>query len=431
MSSGDVNIGDFKALLKEAMGLHPSSIGDVSIERAVNHRITTLGLSSTTEYLHYVKAHCEEVHHLVEEVVVPETWFFRNDAPFKALAWFIEKYSPEKRRYLRILSLPCSTGEEPYSIAITLLEHGVSASEFTIDAVDISGKALEKARKGVYTKYSFREEGYHYQEKYFTKADDVYYLAECVKRQVNYTRANVLDAAFCPGMDIYDVIFCRNLLIYFDKETQLKALEKFYAMLKPGGLFCLGHAETSQYNKANFLPLNYPSAFAYTKGEGVLPDRRSTASNVKALEDIYGKLASVVEKDRHIRNSILARENEKNTRPNKKHLEVSATEPDGIRQIDQLIDEGRLKEAKAVCESSLNENHDEDEAYYYLGFIASLEGRLAEAESYLRKSIYLDPDHIRALSLLERMLGQRGDVDQARQLALRKARAKRRIEGEE
>ena len=142
-----------KRLLHQKIGLNASSIGDSSIERAIKHRLVANKIEDVKEYYEVLLANSEELHDLVEEVVVPETWFFRNNSPFEAFNEYVTKTIEPKLQInekIKILSIPCSTGEEPYSIAISLHRAGVSLDRIEIEAIDISKRSLIKAKRGIY-----------------------------------------------------------------------------------------------------------------------------------------------------------------------------------------------------------------------------------------------------------------------------------------
>ena len=152
---------EFEDLLKRTMGLDAASIGASAIERAVQQRLAASGLPETGAYLERVRASPEELQELIEAVIVPETWFFRDREAFAALARLVyeEWLGAHATGVLRVLSLPCSTGEEPYSAAMALLDAGWPAERFRVDALDISAHALAAARRGVYGRNSFRGGG--------------------------------------------------------------------------------------------------------------------------------------------------------------------------------------------------------------------------------------------------------------------------------
>lgn len=142
----------FENLLKQTMGLDATSIGSSAIERAVQERLSACHLKDPDSYWERVRSSETELQELVEAVVVPETWFFRNPEAFAALVRLVrEEWLPSHPEgVLRLLSLPCSTGEEPNSIAMALLDAGFPANRFDIDAIDISARALARAQLGLY-----------------------------------------------------------------------------------------------------------------------------------------------------------------------------------------------------------------------------------------------------------------------------------------
>jgi chemotaxis protein methyltransferase WspC len=155
-----MDIIPFELLLKEAIGLDVASIGSSAIDRAVAERQQATGLADRHTYWERLRASEEELQELIDAVVVPETWFFRDRGAFAALA---EVALPEWLRthphgVFRLLSIPCATGEEPYSLAMALFDANLPAARFQIDAFDVSERALESARRAVYGRRSFRGE---------------------------------------------------------------------------------------------------------------------------------------------------------------------------------------------------------------------------------------------------------------------------------
>jgi len=197
-------------------------------------------------------------------VVVPEPWFFRSKTPFDAVNKCLSEMVAA-RESLKILSFPCATGEEPYSIAMWLMAAGFSEADFNIDGVDVSKRALTKARRGIYGQHSFREDEVNIKDKFFKKTRSGYQILPEVKKHVAFSKANIIIDSICPSGEYYDIIFCRNLLIYFDRDTQNIVLDKLRLILKDGGVLFVGHAETTQIKKEYFTKINMPKAFAYRK----------------------------------------------------------------------------------------------------------------------------------------------------------------------
>lgn len=425
---------DIKHLLKESIGLHADSVGDSSIDRAIRHRMNALGIAHDHDYLSCLKSSPEELSELIEEVVVPETWFFRNGAPFEALAKLLPGLlENSQNRFLRILSVPCSTGEEPYSIAMTLLECSrVGNFEFMVDSVDVSKRAINKAKRGVYGSYSFREGNNLevFKNKYFQKEKNGFHLSPQVKQFVKLSQGNVLTDNIAPTPSYYDVIFCRNLFIYFDNDTQTRVLNKLGLLLKPSGVLFLGHAETSQVVNDQFIRIDIPKAFAFQKRDAKSPatGREKATANIKALEAAYQQLMDAAP----AANAKSANGGGPTRKPRKSKASrqaVNQQEPadtgahaDVMRQIEL----GRLTEAAAECEKMLKDNQESSEAYYLLGLISHLEGNGGAAESLLKKAMYLDPNHHGALGLSALLAENRGDTDIALALRRREQRVLKR-----
>ncbi|WP_143179239.1 CheR family methyltransferase, partial [Pseudomonas aeruginosa] len=235
----------FERLLKSRIGLDASSVGSAVIERAVRQRMSGLALHDEDEYWMRLNGSPGEVQTLIEAVVVPETWFFRYPESFTTLARLAFERLPSLGggRALRILSLPCSTGEEPYSIVMALLDAGLSEYLFEVDALDVSARVIERASLGVYGRNSFRGDELGFRDRHFSEVADGYQLAEQVRRKVRFRCGNLLDPGLLAGEAPYDFVFCRNLLIYFDRPTQSEVVEVLKRLLRPDGAMFIGPAE--------------------------------------------------------------------------------------------------------------------------------------------------------------------------------------------
>jgi chemotaxis protein methyltransferase WspC len=424
-------VTEIMSMLKEAIGLHSGSVGVSSIERAIKHRMTALGIAKEAEYHSHITKDQQELAELIEEVVVPETWFFRNLVPFEALVKYLPVLvhnNPDKS--LRLLSLPCSTGEEPYSIAIALLESAYGNMDFVVDSIDISQKALRKAEKGVFGEYSFREKDgvEELKAKYFQKQGRSYCVKQEVRAHVHFMQGNILAEDCFKKLSPYDVIFCRNLLIYFDRATQKSVLEKLDKILKPHGLLVVGHAEAAQAVGEIFSRVDIPRAFAYQKKAAcpltVVAERKN--DTVKKLELAYQQLLAATPKA-----AKPAQHSQAKTKPKKSQKKPKRPAPDKEQQgeisaIQDSISLGRLVEAASQCETLLNREPGSADAYYLLGLISHLEQSNNAAETFLRKAIYLDPNHGDALKLSALLAENKGDVEAATALLRRRQRVLKR-----
>lgn len=223
------------------------------LERRLARRLELHRLKSFEEYYHFLRydrKREEELTALIDNLTTNETYFFRENAQLHA---FSEEILPDLRerlagrKSLRIWSAGCSTGEEPYTIAILLLESGDWWRDWQVEIIgsDINQRVLHTARKGVYKKGAHRATDPRMLAKYFTldeKGD--YRVIDRVKELVSFSYVNLLDPHKTSLIGGMDVIFCRNVIIYFDREAKKKVIESFYHKLRDGGYLLLGHSES-------------------------------------------------------------------------------------------------------------------------------------------------------------------------------------------
>lgn len=408
-------------LLKQTMGLNAASIGSSAITRAVQQRMREHGVAGAEDYLARLHSDSAELQRLIDLVIVPETWFFRDRNPFLALARHAREHWHGKHRGqpLRVLSVPCSSGEEPYTIVMTLLDAGLQAGDFSVDAVDISAPNLQRARAGVYREHSFRGEDLAYRDRYFVKSADGYALLPEVRSQVSFHHANLLAPGFFGGAEPFDVVFCRNLLIYFDRDTQALALKVLERLLQPHGLLFLGHAESGVLAGRQFAPLDHARSFAFVRGAAQralqaepafhLPKRKRTppVSAAAAKPAPARPFANAGQ-------PVVA-----TVKP------APPPVPQDLETATRLANEGHLVEAATLCDAHLLNHGPDAQAFYLLALVREAVGEPLEAEALLRKALYLEPNHYEALTHLAVILELRGDQGNA---ALVRQRAKRCFE---
>ena len=221
------------------------------LEKRLSRRVRTLHFSNFREYYRYLLYHKnreEELALIIDIITVNETYFFREQNQLKT---FSEEILPElkdinkDKKRLRVWSAGCSTGEEPYTIAILVLEKGYFHSwNIEIFGSDINQRVLQAARSGIYRKNSFRATEPYFMRKYFREEDNISRISDNVKQYVNFSHLNLLDPFKVKLVGTVDVIFCRNVLIYFDYPSRKKVIDMFYERLADGGYLLLGHAES-------------------------------------------------------------------------------------------------------------------------------------------------------------------------------------------
>jgi chemotaxis protein methyltransferase CheR len=260
----------------EKAGIYFAENKGYLLESRLAARLDELGLSSFEEYHYYLKYGGQkteqELISLFDLVTTNETSFFRNPPQLDAFKMIVQKTYvngcwPDGG--LKIWSAGCSTGEEPYTLAILMLELNAAMGRprpFTIFGTDISTKALESAKRGIFNQYSVRNTDKGVLHKYFTEKKGLHVVNDAVKSQVTLDFLNLMDSDSYRKYRQMDMIFCRNVLIYFDEKAKKKVIENFYESLKPKGYLTIGHAESLHNISRGFKPLIFPGTIAYQKG---------------------------------------------------------------------------------------------------------------------------------------------------------------------
>jgi chemotaxis protein methyltransferase CheR len=237
--------------IRDYCGLFFDESSKFIFERRLSRRLKSYHLDDFRDYyrfLLYDRKRHEEMIALIDLLTVNETYFFREQNQLKA---FTEEILPELRernrdsKRIRIWSAGCATGEEPYTLAILILEYGnLLGWDIEISGSDINQRVLTTARQGIYRKNSFRCTEQYFIDRYFTEEVGAFRISDRVKELVHFGHLNLLDPFKVRFLGEMDLIFCRNVLIYFDQQTRKKVVEHFYDRLIEGGYLFLGHAES-------------------------------------------------------------------------------------------------------------------------------------------------------------------------------------------
>ncbi|KXG79794.1 chemotaxis protein CheR [Pseudomonas mosselii] len=409
----------FFRFLQERIGLDVESVGAAMVERALRQRCTVVQAQNLDDYWVRLLQSTDEQQALIEAVIVPETWFFRYPESFTALAGLAHKRVAELAgaRPLRILSLPCSTGEEPYSIAMALLDGGLSPGVFRIDGLDISPSSVAKGELGVYGRNSFRGSELAFRERHFTAVGEAHRLDERVRQQVSLQVGNVLDPALRARQGLYDFVFCRNLLIYFDVPTQQRVFEVLKHMTHVQGVLFIGPAEGSLLARLGMRPLGIAQSFAYVRQDEAPPvPIAKPASRPTVAPSVPPRILT-----------LPPRVGRPNAAPVAKVMPAEG-EAQLLASIAQHANAGDSAQAREGCERYLRKFAPKAQVYYWLGLLSDTEGDAAQAITHYRKALYLEPQHPEALMHLAMLLAAQGDEAGARRLQERAARAGRESE---
>lgn len=241
-------------------------------ERRLQERIAASGLDSFRSYFTMLRFETggAEMQNLINAMTVNETYFYREDYQFDALVRHVLPAIARERapgKPIRIWSLPCSTGEEPYSIAMQILEHWPQADAYDIEILgsDIDSRALADARAGVYGERALHRLPAALRTRYFQPHGDGYRICDALRGSIDFTQVNVADAMAMRRYRDMDVIFCRNMLIYFDEVSRRQAVETLYDSLRPGGVICLGHSESMSRISPLFAPRRFGGTILYER----------------------------------------------------------------------------------------------------------------------------------------------------------------------
>ncbi|WP_426206123.1 CheR family methyltransferase [Pseudomonas sp. TWP3-1] len=419
--SSDQRFFDF---LKERIGLDVASVGPAIIERAVRQRITLSQSATADEYWLNLQGSRDEQQALIEAVIVPETWFFRYPESFATLGKLARKRLDElnNMRALRILSLPCSTGEEPYSIAMALLDAGLKPHQFKVDGMDVSPLSVDKAKRAQYGKNSFRGDDLAYRDRHFMPENDGYRLNEYVREQVRLQSGNVLDPTLLANEPPFDFVFCRNLLIYFDQPTQKQVFEVLKRFTHDDGVLFIGPAEGSLLGRLGMRSIGIPQSFAFSRHTEPQPEPLPTL--VPAPLPMRQPIRSAPPPP--VRSRPFASVAPLPTTGKAQNPDAATL----LANIAALANEGKSAEARAACEQYLRSHEPVAQVFYWLGLLSDVAGSTLEAQGFYRKALYLEPQHPDALMHLAALLQAQGDTAGARRLQERAARSGRTADSE-
>ena len=367
--------------LETRTGLAVATLGDSIFDRFVETRCSELQLRREQEYRDLLARNPAEAQLLIDRLVVPETWFFRGPGLFQELARVYQRFmAAHPQRIFRVLSLPCSTGEEPYSLAMTLAELG-SPTTWQVDAEDISQSSIEIARAGRYRTFSFREMPVAVRERYFLKMDDYWEVLPAIRSMVHFCIANIFDVSHSVGTaPRYDAILCRNVMIYMTAPARERLFAILSNLLAVDGCLAVGHAEASALAGNGFEQIGPDGVFLFQR-----------------------KIAEVAPKPPA---KIPADAPKLGARSSTMLAPIPA--PDLLVEAKRHADLGRLDEAARLCHAAILAAACAN-AYSLLGIVMQARGEMDQSREAFRKALFLNPLHAEAL--LHSMLLHRGIGD--------------------
>lgn len=392
------------AMLRQRIGLNPESVGENGLERSIADRMQRSGYSDPDEFARLLSWSQTAWKGLIEELVVGETWFFREEHSFQRL---VAHAAQQRGRTLRVLSLPCSTGEEAYSAAIALREALIP--QFEVHGVDLSEASLARARQGIYGNYSFRGAREDLRDLYFQPVASGWQVNEDLRELVTFSWGNVAEPHTLANLQPFDVILFRNLCIYLDAPARVRAFHGLHGLLRASGELHVALCEAH------------------------LPPRSLFAS--RAPGNIFGRTVPAVRREPTLPRAAsplrgVQPQLEATRLPAPPRLPAPG-ESCQLRQARRLADQGRLEEARQLCESHLRTHGPGAQVFYLLAMLSSATGQAVKKEQYLRQALFLEPDHEEALTMMACAAQQSGDLAAARRYRGRLSRATVRPKAEQ
>jgi chemotaxis protein methyltransferase WspC len=376
--------------VRNATGLEPEKLGLTHISSLARERFLATGCSGYGDYIALLQQCPDESTRFLDRIVVSETWFFRERAAVDEFVRHVTttwgRKSPTQT--LRVLSVPCASGEEPYSIAMALAMASWPDRRLHIDAYDLSGENIQRARNGRYRAGAFRGTDLAFRDCFFESVGAEWLLRPGLRLPVHFGVGNVMAAEFASDRAPYDAIFCRNLLIYFNAHTQRCVVDSLLHRLKPEGVLVLGSAETGLAVEFGLQALDgsrliFPRPLAAKAPPRVHADTTPRAPSPRSLPPPAARPAARIA-----------------------HLEVLA-------RMRELADQGRIQDATHIGRVLLRQHSHSADLQCLLAILAEAEGYVTQAESHYRKALYLEPKHEEAVRHFALLLQRRGLTDAA------------------
>lgn len=418
-----------EALIRDRIGLDTSSLGESTVDRAVRGRMQARGTATRDAYSGLLAADPVEWAALLGDLLVGETWFFRGGRSlFDHLAgWLRERVGTHVPGHpVCVLAAPCSTGEEPYSLAIALDAQGVPPTAYRIDAIDLAPAHLARAAAGVYPAFAFREPEPDPRAAHFRPvANGRWELQPRIRQGVRFRPANLTDPGFLAGDGPYDLILCRNLFIYLTPEARGRVMANIDRLLASDGRVCMTPTEADRVPAARFVA-DGPTGFALFRRTEATEARPTVAGTINSApkSGVFSRLPA----DPGPKSGVLPRPGGGRVEPPKPppvDEPTRITKPlpaDPLAVARELADAGKLDQAWQVCEQQIRAGAGGAGVFSLLGVVHLAAGRQDEAAAAFRKALYLDPDHAEALTHMIVLHERRGEAGPAAALRRRLAR---------
>jgi chemotaxis protein methyltransferase WspC len=422
-----------KQWLVEHAGLDPELLQRDWLDRVIQRRLKQLEVPSEDHYCRWLERDPAERDRIIREVSVGETCFFRYPVSYDLLVQHLRRLreTSGRRSALRMLSVACATGEEPYSMVISAVQAGWPVPAVSVDAVDRNADTLAVAREGRYSLHRSRPQLPAWTAPWLRAEDNQLCVAPPIRAAVHFHCADAVAAPESVPVGPYAIVFCRNLLIYLHDEARRRLVDNLAHWLEPEGLLFVGHAEQLESLRSRFRMVPHPGAFALRPAEAA--SKNAPAQPVVRLPSWRGPMGSDRSSRRGTGRASGARQ--VGDAPGEGRVarqpptDVFLTDVSLLERARMAADQGRLETALTDIQAALPSSPFSADLYQLLGSIQLSQGRLPEARDALRRAVYLNPDHEQSLLQLAIVYQRLGDDAHAARYRKRAARAHQREAG--
>jgi chemotaxis protein methyltransferase WspC len=398
-------------LLQQRIGLDAESLGERVVSDSLAEARSALGIADDEALYGEAIAHPQAFSEIVEHFVVPESWFFRAGDQYADLVRFAREQP--NRRPLRVLSLPCASGEEAYSAVIALVEAGLAPDDINVLGIDISRMSIGRAQAGVFRSSALR--GRSMPDAWTQSRAGGFAIASGIKRCARFRVGNALDPKLLDPSERFDVVFCRNLLIYLLPAARARVLTTLLATLEPGGLLFAGQAEVFKTVGSDLRPYEGGCPLSYIRD----PVPLTTAAQEPAPRRIPVERAAASQGPMQPRVDpvgVAAPIESARSQWSPQELSPKA-----------LADAGRLEEARTACRLRLLRAPEDIETLFLLGLVESARADLVAAEAAFARVCFLDRDHVPAMDHRIALAERQGRPKLAGELRKRSVRLRKRL----
>ncbi|MBI1870023.1 MAG: tetratricopeptide repeat protein [Chlamydiae bacterium] len=406
----DADFESFQTLLIQECGFFFDPNRQELLFSGLSDRMAKRHIDSAKEYYDFIKNHPEgeiEIKSLIDLLTIGETYFFRNPAHFDVLKEHVLPLFVRDRSHgsktLNLWSAGSSTGEEIYSLAITLLETLPEPETWNISllATDVNRNHLLRAKEAIYSERAVRQVPPEWLEKYFTQRGRKYILKECVKKKVHFEYHNLIKDSFTlPGMQEVDILFCRNVIIYFNLETIRRLFNQFATCVREPGYLFMGEAETLWTLSDQFVPVEFPHSIIYRKsphpGEEILkPFVDLPPFELLMFQDALTPSESLPLSTPLLEQGLAAMKQKNYTQAEHLLDEVLRLNPHQssalLGKASILADQGQYESAVPILLRVVQLNNLSSPGYYLLGAVYQKLGKMDLAVEAFQKALYVNP----------------------------------------